>query len=134
MITQAIDPPNERPIIPLLHHRDILWKLGLLFEFLILYPILLKDKDGTAKHITNRLHMLQTGDIKRLYDLSRSVVSLSPAKKKELADHLPLQQIQKNGQLAADLDNYKTAMDRLAQATPIALNNDTNIQILKSLY
>ena len=134
MISQASEPPDERPIIPHLHHRDALWKLELLFESLILHPIPSKDKDGTAKHINNRLHMLQTGAIKRLYDLSRPVVSLSPAKKKELADNLPLQQIQKNVQLAADLDNYKTAMDHLTQATPIALNNDTIIQILKSLY
>ena len=36
--------------------------------------------------------------------------------------------------MAADMDNYKTALDRLNQSTPIAINTEDNIKILKSLY
>ena len=36
--------------------------------------------------------------------------------------------------MAVDLDNYKTVVDRLSQSTPIALNDENNIRILKLLY
>ena len=46
----------------------------------------------------------------------------------------PKQLLQKNAQMAAELDNYKSAIDRLSQATQIALNTNENISILKKLY
>ena len=36
--------------------------------------------------------------------------------------------------MAADLDNYKSALDRLSQNTPIAINIEDNVQRLKKLY
>ena len=36
--------------------------------------------------------------------------------------------------MAADLDNYKSALERMSQNTPIAINTEDNIQRLKKLY
>ena len=43
-------------------------------------------------------------------------------------------QINKSAQSAADLDNYRSAIDRLGTNSPIALNNNKNIPILRGLY
>ena len=126
--------PDTRPNIPHLHQRDALWKLAILFESLILHPIPKNSKKGTAEHITQRLHLLQTGNIQTLYNMSRSITSLSPLQKKERSQNMTQQKIQKTAQMAADMDNYKTALDRLNQLTPIAINTEENIKILKSLY
>ena len=137
LIKSIVDSNNEideRPKIPHLHDRDPLWKLGMIFESLILHPIPNNSKDGTAEHINKRLHLFQKGDITTLYQLSREVISLSPQQKKDKADKISLQKNQKHAQIAANLDNYKSALDRLSNSTPIALNNTQNVEILKKLY
>ena len=47
-ITESSHKCNERPMIPHLHRREALWKLGLIFESLILHPIPKKSTEGTA--------------------------------------------------------------------------------------
>ena len=133
IITISTKEPTDRPHIPHLHKRDILWKLGIIFESLILFPINKEMKEHTSQQIKQRLLLFHTGKIIELYDQSRQVTSLTPQQKRDMANKMPTQQIQKNTQLAANLDNYKTALDPLTQDTPIALNTNTNVNILKRL-
>ena len=133
-ITTSTQNSNEKPSIPYFHKRDVLWKLGIIFETLILHPIPRKSTEGTATHINNRLHLLQIGDIETVYNMAYNVKSLTPLQKKDLSQNTPKQQIQKNAQMAADLDNYRSALDRLSQNTPIAINTEDNVNRLKKLY
>ena len=43
-------------------------------------------------------------------------------------------QMNKSAQLAADLDNYQSTLDIPGSNTPIAINNKTNMPILRGLY
>ena len=57
-----------------------------------------------------------------------------PTKKRDKADNISQQKNQKHAEIAANLDNYKSALDRLSKSTPIALNNTQNVEILKKLH
>ena len=75
--------------------------------------------------------MLQTRNIQKLYNLSRSVINLSSQTNKKWYKARSYNKYKKKVQLTADLDNYKTAVDRLTQETSIAFNDENNISILK---
>ena len=53
--------------------------------------------------------------------------------KNHVREHIYTQNTE-NAHLAADLDNYKSALDRLNQNTPIAINTEDNVKRLKQLY
>ena len=58
---------GHSPIIPHLHRSDVIWKLALLFESLILFPFPKQSKDTTATIISKRLHLFRIGNIKQLF-------------------------------------------------------------------
>ena len=72
------------PIIPSLHKIEVIWKLMFIFESIILFPIEGKQKNlTTTPTMEKRLHLFRTGNIKKLYEESRKVISLSPLEKKQ---------------------------------------------------
>ena len=133
-IVASRHPTTDRPQINHLHKRDSIWKIGILFQSLILCPLPRDSQEGTSYHINLRLHKLQTGDIVTLYKESRNITSLTPLQKKERADKTTNRQRINSAQMAANLDNYKSAIARLDQSTPVALNTEQNLHILKKLY
>jgi hypothetical protein len=81
--------------------------------------------------IHNRLQSFKQGRIRELYHESQAIVSKTP---REQATN-PVS-IQWSVQLAADLDNFKTANARIAKHkhAPVALINDTNLHVLQNLH
>jgi hypothetical protein len=67
--------------------------------------------------------------LRELYNESRSIVSKSPREQ----TNQPVD-IQRAAQLAADLDNFKTANARVTKHAPVALINDSNIHVLQNLH
>ena len=47
---------------------------------------------------------------------------------------MPTLQINTSAQLAANLENYRSSLDRLGSNIPIVINDNTNIPILIGLY
>ena len=76
---------GHSPIIPHLHRSDVIWKLALLFKSLILFPFPETSKDTTAIIISKRLHLFRIGNIKQLFQDSRSVISNTPLGKSNRA-------------------------------------------------
>ena len=87
-IIKSTEEPKEKPFIPHLHKREVLWKLCFLFESFVLFPIDKTTKINTSQQIRNRLFLFQTGDIQELYNMSRNVKSLSPKQKRTLAEKM----------------------------------------------
>ena len=73
---------NAEPIIPSIHRIDVIWRLIIIFESLLLFP-LENTEDGTATQINKRIHLFKTGRISVLYKKSRSVKSKSPEEKQK---------------------------------------------------
>ena len=125
---------KHSPLIPHLHRSDVIWKLALLFESLILFPFPKTSKDTTATIITKRLHLFRIGNIKQLFHDSRGVISKTPLEKSNRAGKETISTRNKCAQLAADTDNYRSAIDRVMSDTPIAINTPDVVEILKDLY
>ena len=70
--------------------------------------------------------------IRDLYVKSRKVVSLTPIQKSQKNDKQTESSINKCAQIVADNDNYKSAIDRLTNNTPIAINTPEIVEILKN--
>ena len=121
------------------HHEFDRWtieKLAVIFEQIVLFPLpttenrdLTTKKQSVNQTIHERLRRFKQGRIRELYEESRLVRSKSP---KELSLNPP--SIQKSAQLAADLDNYKSANARITKHAPVALINDSNLQVLEKLH
>ena len=97
-------------------------------------PLQTINDDGTATQIEKRLHLFRTGNIKKLYYDSRKVVSRTPLDKATRHKNELKTTRNRCAQLAADNDNYRSAIERLTTETPIALNTPETVEILKSLY
>jgi len=108
-----------------------LLQLQILFEQLVLFPITQNPNNLKAVNSTihTRLRKFKQGRIRELYEESRLVVSKTPLEQAEA----PVQ-IQRSAQIAADLDNYKTANSRLTKHAPVALINETNLHVLNNLH
>ena len=125
---------SHRPIIPFLHRSDVLWKIAFMFESLMLFQFPKNSKDTTATVINKRIHLFRTGNIKQLYTDSRNVISKTPLEKSNRAANQTISTRNKSAQLAADNDNYRSAIDRIVSDTPIAINTPEVVNILKQLY
>jgi hypothetical protein len=137
----TIEVANEA-LKPLPNHNHInkseydSWPLILpiLFEQLVLFPI---PKSSNHKHrpislnstIHDRIRRFKQGKLRELYEESRQIKSKTP---REQANN-PVE-IQKAAQLAADLDNFKSANARVTKHAPVALINDSNIHVLHNLH
>jgi hypothetical protein len=138
----TIEVANES-LKPLPHHNLINkadydpWpfiQLPILFEQLVLIPI---PKSSNHKHqhsslnstIHDRIRRFKQGKLCKLYEESRQIQSKTP---REQANN-PVE-VQKAAQLAADLDNFKSANARVTKHAPVALINDTNIHVLRNLH
>ena len=122
-------------------HDHVAGQLPYLFEQLVLAPTLkppakLKQQHGhkfnqsLTKLIHHRINLFRSGQLDTLYKDSRSVVSKTQTEMRTLTTS----QIQQNAQDAADENNYKSAVARAIKDTPVALNNERNIQILNDLH
>jgi hypothetical protein len=139
---KCIDTANESlKTVP--HHSTVnkssfepwsIVQLPILFEQLVLFP-LPKAANNKKKPVSlnatihNCLRRFKQGKLRELYNESRSIVSKSP---REQANQ-PVD-IQRAAQLAADLDNFKSANARVTKHAPVALINDSNIHVLRNLH
>ena len=111
------------------------WKLVFCFERLVLAPnpnpLSADRKTGisTNQLIHERLRLLRSGQIQKLYLASNEVVSRTPSS--FAADPVSKQ---RSAQIAADNNNFKTANARLTNDTPVARVNDDNIDVLHELH
>jgi hypothetical protein len=121
--------------------------LQVYFERLVLFALLKEDEGNTAntqqhakrtnklvaatvnQTINDRLRRFNQGQIRKLYEESTLVQSKSPQQQK---DSPP--KIQKSAQLAADLNNFKSAITRLCKHAPVAIINLPKLEILKKLH
>ena len=115
---------------------DLIEKLLIIFEQIVLFPLpSSKEATSTEKKtsanqaIHDRSRRFKQGRIRELYEESRLVHNKYP---KDLANNPS--PMQKSAQLAADLDNYKTANARLTKHAPVALINDENFSVLERLH
>ena len=137
LILTVVNSPNRvdiRPTVPALHRIDVLWKLLILFESLILYPLDKNSSHGTSTQLDNRIYLFKIGDIKTLYEKSRTVKSRSPEEKQANAINSDNFILSKCAQTAADNDQFKSAIQRITNNTPVALNTPETIEILQNLY
>ena len=125
---------NDKPTIPYLHRNIAIWKLAFIFESIILFPLERNTKETTSTQLNRRLHLLRTGDIKTLYEQSRKTTSKTPREKANKHNNEQIHTRNKCAQLAADNDNFRSAIDRITADTPIALNTPEVVGILKDLY
>ena len=77
---------------------------------------------------------MRTRDIKTLYEQSRNTTSKTPLEKANKHKDEQIHTRNKCAQLAADNDNFRSAIDRITADTPIALNTPEVVEILKDLY
>eukprot|EP00956_Cyclotella_meneghiniana_P032064 scaffold86358_cov47-Cyclotella_meneghiniana.AAC.5 len=120
---------------------DPILALQILFERLVLFPLPPADKPigSNPKHkarhatvnqtINERLRLFKQGRIRELYEESNAVKSKSP---REMAENP--ERIQKNAQLAVDLDNAKSANIRLTKNAPVAIIDDVRLKVLQALH
>eukprot|EP00956_Cyclotella_meneghiniana_P017701 scaffold29067_cov45-Cyclotella_meneghiniana.AAC.3 len=73
--------------------------------------------------------MFKQGRIRELYEESNADKSKSP---REMAENP--ERIQKNAQLAVDLDNVKSANIRLTKNAPVAIIDDVRLKVLQALH
>ena len=125
---------SNSPIVPFLHRSDVLWKIAFMFESIMLFPFPKDSEDTTAIIINKRIHLFRTGNLKQLYKESREVISRTPLEKANRAEAQTTSTRNKSAQLAADNDNYRSAIDRIVSDTPIAINTPEVVEILKELY
>ncbi|KAL7504464.1 hypothetical protein ACHAXN_002357, partial [Cyclotella atomus] len=64
-----------------------------------------------------------------LYEESRQITSKTPKQQAEA----PVK-VQRSAQLAADLDNFKSANARVTKHAPVALINESNLHVLQNLH
>ena len=106
------------------------WWLLFHIELLILAPTHLHNRDNTsvASVIRNRLDDLQSGNIEQLFKDAFAIHSRST--------HNPPPHNDGNraAQLAANADNFRTAIARLNSTNPIAVITKNNISTVKKLY
>jgi hypothetical protein len=109
-----------------------LLQLQILFEQLVLFPITpatSNSKKGLNSTIHERLMKFKQGRIRELYEEAHQVQSKTPKQQSEA----PVS-IQKSAQLAADVDNYKSANARVTKHAPVALINENNLHVLQNLH
>ena len=107
------------------------WWLLLHFEMLILAPTPHHSREGMSikEIIHNRLKDFQSGNIKILYDdttFNTNWNKSSPRPSSKIGNTA--------SQLAADSDNYRTAIARACTDNKIAIINTDNISIVNKLY
>jgi hypothetical protein len=104
-------------------------ELQILFEQLVLFLANgpeCKDGKGLNTIIHTKLRNFKQGKIGELYEEAHQVVSKTPKQQVES----PVQ-IQRSSQLAADLNNFKSANARITKHAPVALINDRNMPSLQ---
>ena len=112
-----------------------IWKLPFIFERLVLGPNPAppnqpkKNRQSINQIISRRLSLFQSGQLQVLFDESNSIKSKT---RKDFTDN-PVD-VQQAAQLAADLDNPRSAYARLVKHMPVASIDDDNIDILHKLH
>ena len=131
---EALKPPTHPKSTKKSEYQP--WELLLLpilFEQLVLFPEVPtknpKKRPSLSYTLRDRLLRFKQGRLRELYDESRQVRSKTP---KEQATK-PVS-VQKSAQVAADLDNFKSANARITKHAPVALINDTNLHVLQGLH
>jgi hypothetical protein len=108
-----------------------IWILPFIFERLICAPN--PDKSATAERtntfVMRRIRMFRSGQIEALYKESNQVISRTPKDHKENPT-----KIQRSAQIAADVDNYRSANIRLTNDMPVAAIDDEKLQVLQALH
>ena len=134
MLIHSPNYTKDRPQVSYLHKIEVIWKLAFIYESIMLSPIEQNSQEGTSKQIHNRIQLLKRGKIKQLYDQSRICISMSPEEKASKNKNLTTPYISKSAQIAANNDQYRSAIARVNSNTPVALNTDKTISILSYLY
>ena len=85
LLLALINTPNTAtttPNIPSLHNIEVVWKLVFIFESIILFPIKhTSNQTNTTPTLEKRFHLFRTGNVKKLYEESRNITSLSHLEK-----------------------------------------------------
>jgi hypothetical protein len=105
-----------------------IWMLVMLFERLVMAPNHDREK-SIDQVIHERMRMFRSGQIEQVVQDSKKVQSKSP---REQANHPP--DSSKAAQIAMDNNNFSTASAHLTTNLPVALINDSNIQICRDLH
>ena len=111
-----------------------IWILPFVFERLVLAPNPNKNPDPkkgeTINQLVNeRIRLFRSGQIQLLYEESNAIKSRTPAEQAAK----PVSKLN-SAQIAADLDNFKSANARATKETPVALIDDDNIQTCHNLH
>ena len=111
-----------------------IWILPFVFERLVLAPNPIKNPDPTKGETINqlvneRIRLFRSGQIQLLYEESNAIKSRTPAEQAAK----PVTKLN-SAQIAADLDNFKSANARATKETPVALIDDDNIQTCYNLH
>ena len=111
-----------------------IWILPFVFERLVLAPNPNKNPDPTKGETINqlvneRIRLFHSGQIQLLYEESNAIKSRTPAEQAAK----PVTKLN-SAQIAADLDNFKSANARATKETPVALIDDDNIQTCYNLH
>ena len=107
--------------------------MAFIFESIILFPLETNTCNNSVTQINKCQHLFRTGRIKTLYETSRNVVSKIPLEK--LTRNISESNMTRNrcAQIAANNDNYRSDIDRIATDTSIAINTASVVNILKGL-
>lgn len=96
----------------------------------------IKEPDNNKKKnksinqvIHSRLRRFKQGKLRELFEASEAVISKTPKQQ-----HENQVDVQLSAQLAADLDNFKSANAGITKHAPVALINDSNIQVFQNIH
>ena len=111
-----------------------IWILPFVFERLVLAPNPNKNPNPENGETINqlvkeRIRLFRSGKIQQLYEESNAITSRTPAEQAAR----PVSKLN-SAQIAADLDNFKSANARATKETPVALIDDDNIQTCYNLH
>lgn len=88
----------------------------------------MKNDRGLNSTIHECLQKFKRGKIRELYEEAHQVTSKTPRQQVES----PVQ-VQRSAQIAADLDNFKSANARITKHAPVALINNQNLHVIHTL-
>ena len=134
LIIHSPNTTKDKPQVSYLHKIEVIWKLAFIFEYIMLSPIEQNTQEGTSKQIQNRIHLMRRGKTKQVYEQSRKCTSMTPEEKATKNNTESSTHKFKCAQIAADNDQFRSAIARVNNNTPVALNTNETIKILSSLY
>ena len=105
-----------------------IWLLALTFERLALAPNQDPDMPINQK-VHEGMRLFRSGQIEKLFQMSKEVKTKPPREQAASPSN-----ISRAAQIAMDNNNFSTANARLTSSLPVAVINDSNIEICRELH